>query len=48
LCKVSLLHSNSTSKIQWVGLIFIGEEALENKQEGKMGKGKKWAALGFD
>jgi len=34
LCRVYLLHSSSTCKIQWVGLLFIGEGALENKQEG--------------
>jgi len=28
-----------------VGLLFIGEGALENKQEGRMGKGKKGVAL---
>ena len=31
LCRVSLVHSNSTCKIQWVGLLFIGEGGLENK-----------------
>jgi len=32
---------NSTFQIQWVGLLFIGEGALENKQEGYDGKREK-------
>ena len=34
MCRVCLVHSNSTCKIQRVGLLFLGEGGLENKQEG--------------
>jgi len=41
-------HNISPCKIQWVGLLFIGEGALKTSKRGRMGKGKKWANLGFD
>jgi len=41
LCIVTFLLLISTCKTQWVGLLFIGEGALENKQEDRMRKGKK-------
>jgi len=40
LCRVSLLHSNSTCQYNDGGLLFISEGTLENKEERYDGKGK--------